>query len=181
MKKLLILICITLQFVFANCKQTKSLEWICKDYGTSITRIVFSSNTYYFKIYFFEVEGIQTEAVHVSKATSEEFKEQFLLRCRSIFKYSDESITKCNTEWDIFIHQDYDDYIDMILNKMIGTTPLHIMYCMSHNYVRTFDYNEVTGLEINRKDYHNLPTGTYCTEFLSTNKIHWYQYYSNRN
>jgi len=187
MKKILIFICIALQFVFADvCKQIKNSEWICKNYENCITRIIFVNNTYYFKIYYPEMKG-QTEAVYVEKSTTEEFKKDFILCCRVYIHehnngiIGDELTEQCLNMWNDFIYQtntfDILAILEMVRNSR-STTPLHAMYCMSHNYVRTYDYDEVTGLQINRKDYLNLQTRTYCTEFLTTNKIHWY---SNKN
>ena len=177
MKKLLILIISLSSLIYAQpCEAIKTNKWVCKDFEkTSI--ITLYNNTYWIKSYFPYQKNKQTEAVYVTKSTPENFKEQYLTNCRLFrMKHTDiqwsESDDICNIDWSDFISQNYSRIIVLaFLSDIMGKTPVHAVYCMAHNYVRTYDIDEYTKLEINRKDYDNLPTRNYCTEFLSSNKV----------
>ena len=167
-----------IQFSNANCRYANDNTWICRDNTT--TRIVYNHDHFWFKTYYEKGEG-QTEATYVSKSTIQEFKDTYMGRCLMILfsARSGEDISaiedRCAEYWNSFFAGDFTHTWSMrVLSTMkSGVTELHAVYCMGHDYVRTYDYDPITQLEVHRKDYMNIPSGSYCTEFLSTNKIHW--------
>lgn len=169
-----------IQFSNANCRYANDSTWICRD-AHSTTRIVYKHDQFWFKTYYEEQEGHQTEATVVSKSTIQEFKKSYITSCCvNLFSIrSDESPSTirdiCTESWDSFFEGDFTHNVSMwVLSHMYsGETELHTVFCMGHDYVRTYDYDPITQLKVHRKDYMNIPSGSYCTEFLATNKIHW--------
>ena len=164
---------------FSSCKSVSENEWVCKDIiEYSVTRIVYSKNQFWIKSYYPEERGKQTEATVVYKSSIKEFENQYKANCfvktrQYDFGFSiSESRNYCDSLWNEFLYNNSQGiHIDFLDGIKTGETPLHIVYCMEHNYIRTYDYDEITTLEVNRKDYYNIPPRNYCTEFLSTNKI----------
>ena len=169
----------------SDCKAISTNEWICRHNKGSVTRIVYSKYSYWFKTYFPEQEDVQTEATLMSKSTPLEFENSYKAHC-SMFAFQylrdmdiDEREHYCNTLWDAFDNRsDNQSILDasmfMLSDMNVGATKLHIVFCMQHDYVRTYDYDKYTQLEIHRQDYHRLRSGSYCSEFMRTNKIKWY-------
>ena len=173
------------QLVFASgCKEISTNEWICRDIKGTVTRIVYSKNTYWFKTYFPEEKGSQTEATLVSKSTPAEFENRYKTNCFVfLFRYLPdmnraEREQHCDELWNAFDNgSDNQSVIDesllMLSDITVGATSLHIVLCMDPDYVRTYDYDSYTQLEIHRQDYMGLRYGSYCSEFMRTNKIKW--------
>ena len=168
-----------IQFSNANCRYVNDNTWICHDSHTT-TRIVYNHDQFWFKTYYEKDVG-QTEATYVSKSTVQEFKKSYMGSCLMtlISTGSDESLSaikdSCTEYWNSFFGGDFTHYWSMwfLSNMKSGDTSLYAVYCMGHDYVRTYDYDPITQLEVHRKDYMNIPSGSYCTEFLSSDKIYW--------
>ena len=168
-----------IQFSNANCRYANNNTWICHDSHTT-TRIVYNHDQFWFKTYYEKDVG-QTEATYVSKSTVHEFKKSYMGSCLMtlISAGTDEGLSalkdSCAAYWNSFFDGDFTHYWSMwFLSKMkSGDTSVYAVYCMEHDYVRTYDYDPITQLEIHRKDYMNIPSGSYCTEFLSSDKIYW--------
>jgi hypothetical protein len=174
-----------IQYAIASfCKELDTNQWVCRHADGTVTRIVYSKNTYWFKTYYPEMKGAQTEATYVSKSSVADFGTRYTGACQyELWKYRpdielDDRKQYCTDRLNAFLHGSDDnelrsESIQLLYNVNSGTTYLHAVYCMSHNYVRTYDYDQYTELEINRKDYHDLISGSYCTEFIRTNKVKW--------
>lgn len=170
-----------IQFSNANCRYANDNTWICHPDSHTTNRIVYKYDHFLVKTYVEEQEGAQTEATFVFKSTIQEFKESYITICSALIssvrpdKEPSTISDICTESWNSFFEGNFtDDFSMLVLSRMPpGGTILHAVFCMELNYVRTYDYDPITQLKVHRKDYLDIPSGTYCTEFLSTNEIHW--------
>jgi hypothetical protein len=180
-----IIVLVLVSSAFANeCKVFAVGKVICKDSDYGITSIYKKKKgkNWIAKIYAEERKDVQTEAVMVRKY----FDVDLFDACLEGFqKYLEEESKEmaavdmallCNKEIDK-IHEALKTgetlklfFFDRALRE---SEPISIMYCTRPTYVRTFAYNKDTGLETDRRDYHDLRPGTYCKDFLATDDLYW--------
>ena len=173
-----IMVLILVSSIFAgNCRVFAVGKVICKDSDYGITSIYKKKKgkKWIAKIYAEERKGVQTEAVMVRKY----FDVDLFDACLDGFQKYLEEESKEITVLDMALLCDKEMktgenlklfFFDRALRE---SEPVSIMYCTRPTYVRTFAYNKDTGLETDRRDYHDLKPGTYCKDFLATDDLYW--------
>lgn len=185
MKKMAVLIFGLAYAVLAgDCRIFAPDKVICKNEKYGITSIYRNKGgqTWISKMYAEEKKGKQTEAVLIQEYSNVSL---YIACARSLYKDVQEKSLDINT--DLIVASCAADEISVVKDLVTGKSReipffemafdesknISIMYCMTPTHVRTFKYNEITGLETDRKDYYDLKPGTYCKDFLVTDDLYW--------